>query len=254
STDATIGEREALVSLAWPVMLDNACQPLPSVVTAWGPVAGLTDEDYVIQVTTLAISSASTAPPVACDAATGMHYLELNVEDQANWDLVHEVETSPSGLRSSSGDEVDAGSFGLTLTSTARIFAAGEPINAETLLMYTGRNVDSTVDLSSNGIGTLFSIEQIDGDIRYDSDALILPCADRVNIGSESGIVNYLRFPGEWSADDPNAAFYEQYTSDELLTLPPGHYLIRARFEAAISQDCSGEQLDLQTGVVIEVR
>ncbi|HYI22758.1 MAG TPA: hypothetical protein VEX62_09005, partial [Candidatus Limnocylindrales bacterium] len=47
STDATIGEREALVSLAWPVMLDNACQPLPSVVTAWGPVAGLTDEDYV---------------------------------------------------------------------------------------------------------------------------------------------------------------------------------------------------------------
>jgi hypothetical protein len=142
------------------------------------------------------------------------------------------------------------GNFVLEFTVAEPRYVENEPIVAAARLQYRG--AANVAHLWGSGTGPIFfKIEQLDGDID-------------TSPGGHDDCVPYDVFNGRpleaafrknhgWSADDPMAAFWEDFSADPQLRLPAGRYRLSALVSLLIGTGCDGDLLDMRSSIEIEV-
>lgn len=141
------------------------------------------------------------------------------------------------------------GPFRLELVLPRTTWSTTDEIEAQATLRYL---LPMGVELGGAGSGLLgFSAIEVGGTRRMDA-GWQADCA-RWNLAADAPITSGLTKGGGWSADDPNAAFYEAFFADPEYHLPPGRWLITAHAVFAEGPDCRGAQHDLRASREITV-
>jgi hypothetical protein len=143
------------------------------------------------------------------------------------------------------------GPFGLVIQASKSAYAAGEPILARAVLVYSGPDLGHEVSGSGSG-PVMFLVEQVGGRIRT-GGAVTADCAQ---YRLEPGRLMVLPFrkSGGFDADDPDAAFLREFLDDPQFRLPVGTWRIIASGGFIDGPGCDGESVDLSASVTIEVR
>lgn len=140
--------------------------------------------------------------------------------------------------------------FVLELTVDQERYRAGQPIFARATLTYLGGEPSATVYGSSHGNPGL-AIRQLDGPINPGS-GMTSDCGTHEFRAREPRAFGGKG--GAYSQDDPLASFYEAFTEDPLLRLPPGRWEIAAFAQYYVGPgDCIGEELTLHAAVEVVV-
>ena len=140
------------------------------------------------------------------------------------------------------------GRFRLDFVLPKRTYTAGEPIDGLATLSVLGPGVGKVG--ASGGGPIAFGIAEVDGRRAMGpastADCQVFPIGDGQPI--TSGIVK----SGGWSAEDPDAAFYEAFFRDAGVRLPVGTWDITAM--ATFGEgDCAANPLELSAPIRIEV-
>jgi hypothetical protein len=146
----------------------------------------------------------------------------------------------------------DAGhGFELTLSVPASRFAANEPIGVRATLTWTGTEPSTELWAAMQG-PILFWV------LRVDDQWQLGPASDGAcaTYTLERGVPEARSFEKSlgWSADDPQATFYEGYAQDPLLRLPAGRWRVFAAVDGLLAP-CAGDapRLELTTSADILV-
>ena len=126
------------------------------------------------------------------------------------------------------------GAFRLTFSLPQATYDASEEINGiATLAVTNGKS--ATIAGSGNGpLG--FSFDEVGGTRHM--DAVWRESCRRYEVEPGSPITSAIKKSAGWSAEDPNAAFYQAFIEDPQVHLPPGTWDISA--VASFSEgDCS---------------
>lgn len=137
--------------------------------------------------------------------------------------------------------------FTLTITTDNSVYAADEEITCEALLTYTGSE-ETTVYSSSPLVA--FGIEGGLFDGGFAREDMLMSTAFAPG---EEKVLPFQK-SGGWSADDPNADYFEAFYADSALVLPPGEYTLSAVMEYSTDEnDVVGTQQTLIAFVNITV-
>ncbi len=156
---------------------------------------------------------------------------------------------TPSAPQLASGTDAQDG---ITLTAVAEpaTVVTGEVIHVTATLSHEGSD---DIVLSGSGSGIVFfSVTRIRDGLGSGPPATTLDCAGHVLAAGGPTVIPFEK-SGGYSPDDPNAAFMEAYNADPLLTLPSGIWRIDVATYAKIGPGCTGDQLDLDIGLVVTV-
>lgn len=139
--------------------------------------------------------------------------------------------------------------FELVLRVGSTRYPANQPIDAVATLSYLGP--DAGMGLVGSGSGLIqFSAKQLDGRLDI-AGAGHLDCKPyRIDKGGPL-VVPYEK-SGGWSADNPDAAFYEAFFKDPIFRLPRGTWRISAA-AGFYEEECAGVQHRLGAELTIFV-
>jgi hypothetical protein len=138
------------------------------------------------------------------------------------------VEKQPSEIAVSVKDEM----FELKLYVDKDIYKEDEIINCYSTLEYIGKEEDITVYSSDPLVGfSLKDDKYFDGGYAV-NDELITTTFKK----GETVRYDYMK-SGGWTADDPNADFYQEFFSERNLILPSGLYEISATINCSLDID-----------------
>ena len=116
--------------------------------------------------------------------------------------------------------------FVLSMAVPTDRFAVGQAIDVRTTLTWTGP--DPTVTIWGSGMGPVgFLYEELTGRQRKIGGLMTSDCARHPY---ERGVATPIPVgkSAAWSADDPDAAFFQEFANDPLLHLPAGRWRIVA--------------------------
>ena len=148
--------------------------------------------------------------------------------------------------------DVKEGAFSLRIEAAKDKYLSSERVFVSTAVAYAG---PPATQLVSGSAVAIVGIEQLDGDIAMlpadDSICMTFALEDSVLVTSLAGKPAGVT----WLPSDPNAAFYEAFyaDADNGFALPPGRWRITAATDFALGIGCSGEVIDLQAAIIIEV-
>jgi hypothetical protein len=156
------------------------------------------------------------------------------------------AETTP--LR---GEASDA-EFTLVITSPEGFWPAGEAINVQAELSYRGPLQEMAVAGSGSGV-VGFSVDEVGGNRKMEAAWDDVCRHYAIRLGQPT--TTPFRKSGGWTAEDPNAGFYQQFFSDPLFRLPPGSWRITAQASFRTGPDCGGGRLvDMHASLLITVQ
>jgi len=139
------------------------------------------------------------------------------------------------------------GDFTLTITTDNSVYPADEVITCEALLQYTG---DEDITVYSSDPLVAFGIEGGLFDGGFARNDVLMSTAFAPG---EEKVLPFQK-SGGWSADDPNADYYEAFYADNTLVLPPGDYTLSAVMDYSLdADDVVGTQHTLIASVNITV-
>ena len=142
-------------------------------------------------------------------------------------------------------------SWVLAIGSPKAQWAAGEAIDIRAVLTYVGHG-QGTDYLGSGGGPLTFSLREIGG-TRHLEGLSESDCSRHAMRSDQPLVVSQFR-TGGYSADDPNAAFYEHLLADRLLRLPPGEWELTARAVLSMPPGCGeGRTVSLTASIVVTV-
>ncbi|MEW6223624.1 MAG: hypothetical protein AB1627_03250 [Chloroflexota bacterium] len=140
------------------------------------------------------------------------------------------------------------GRFVLTFELPRTTFTTADAITA-TATLGTTDGLDAGIVASGGGpLG--FSFTEVGGTRRM-GFAMTADCV-RYTVGAEAPITSGIRKSGGWGAEDPNAAFYEQFFADPEVHLPPGTWDITAVASFA-EGTCGGVERNLTATIRVTV-
>lgn len=141
-------------------------------------------------------------------------------------------------------------SFTLVLTSNQDRYRAGQPIEVQATLDFTGQS-DRVVAWGSGSGIVGFGLDSADGVIRI-GPAGTSDCTE-TEIDAERPMVIAFVKSGGYGYDDPLASFYQAYFADPDLRLPAGIWTIRAAASFSTGSGCRGQGHLLETSITIVV-
>jgi len=110
-------------------------------------------------------------------------------------------------------------------------WSSADEIVVTTTLTWTGAAPTVQVGTSTDG-PVEFSLNQLDGTLEM-AGAHDLVCATKTFARGVATPVPFAK-SGGWTADDPNASFYERFYRDPRLILPPGHWRLSIATEGFV--------------------
>ncbi len=148
--------------------------------------------------------------------------------------------------------EATEGPFRLVFELPKDTWRADEAIDGlATLSLVEGTGMD--LGGSGGGGGGLigFGIDEVDGS-RHMGPAFTADCAPyRLEAGKP--MTSPIKKSGGFSAEDPNAAFYNGFFADPAVHLPPGDWTISAVASFVEGQGCSGQSHDMRASILVHV-
>lgn len=200
-----------------------------------------TDSGYVLIVDVID----TEGRPTSCRPAQGYQGVTITLAAPVSADDVDGLLTYAG--RGSALAETVEGHLSLSIGSGAHEYAAGDAIDIDAMLRYSGPAEKLLVTGSTSGL-VHFGLEQLDGDIRVGpgwDDA-----CQRYELAAEDTLrVSYAK-SGGYSNDDPNADFYRRFFVEPELRLPPGVWRVHAITPFALG-DCGGAQVSLSASVIV---
>lgn len=154
------------------------------------------------------------------------------------------------GGRGSAEAEVSDGPFHLAFSLTKSTYLTTEPIEGTATLSVTDGLARTLTGPAGSPIG--FSMVEVGGTRHMDAGWRD-KCAPYA-VGPDSPLTRPLTKSGGWGADDPNAAFYEQFFADPEIHLPPATWDISVVTDFFDGNACDGTRYELQATIRIEVR
>jgi hypothetical protein len=136
--------------------------------------------------------------------------------------------------------------FRLTLELDHSVWHVGQPITGRVRLEWLGPGVTIARGSGSGVLGV--DVHQVNGSIVLGWGGTD-DCAS-YNIGASAPIVAGLTKNGGWSADDPNAAFYEAFFKDPLYRLPAGDWEFKGQADVYVRECEAGGEHRLTTPTV----
>jgi hypothetical protein len=154
--------------------------------------------------------------------------------------------------RGSAEAEASDGPFHLAFTLTKSTYLTTEPIEGSATLSVTDGLARTIWGPYQSPIG--FSMIEVGGTRRM--EAGFRQSCNPYSIGPDAPLTRPLTKSGAWSADDPNAAFYQEFFADERIHLPAGTWDISVvtDFSEDAGSPCSGVAHDPRATIRIEVR
>jgi hypothetical protein len=229
----------ALLEISWPVPM--VCDYMPVELAVWR-----TDGGVLVHIDRKGV----IFPDQSCRDVMGRQGVALNLSEPIMASSVDTVLTT-EGAATTTVDMPAAGmTWTLSLMPGKTEYAAGESIDVAAILAYDGELGTRTLVGSGSGL-VGFSIGQLDGDLSM-GGLMTSDCRPYEITSGEPLTLPYAKGAG-WSADDPNAAFYEEWVRDPEFTLPAGAWRIRASANFALGE-CGGRMVSLDTSIVITVR
>ena len=147
-------------------------------------------------------------------------------------------------------EDRDSG-FVLTITSPRQVWAVGEPIVVNAELAYHGPG-ERKVFGPGPGSHIRFDVIELTGHRRMES-LWKLGCASWTMNGAP--ISTPMIKGGGWDANDPDAAFYEQFVQEPEFRLPAGRWEVAAHAPFSLGPDsCGGQTVDLQAALTLIVQ
>jgi hypothetical protein len=144
------------------------------------------------------------------------------------------------------------GDYMLVITSPQATWGAGDAIELEATLNYSGGQPEVTLTGSGSGV-LFFSVDELDGD--RSMDAAWHDDCKPYTFGPGDPISSPYRKSGGFTDEDPNAAFYRAYFRDPVFRLPPGAWKVTAIARFGIGAECGGgRQVMLQAPLTIDVQ
>jgi hypothetical protein len=135
----------------------------------------------------------------------------------------------------------------LSIGSPKAQWAAGDAIDVQSVLAYVGPGQGTEYFGPGSGI-LAFGLREIGGTRHL--DGLTEGDCSRHAIRTDEPLVSEFK-KGGYSADDPNAAFYEQLLADPRLRLPSGEWELTVRAAFSMPPDCvEGRVVSLVASIV----
>jgi len=140
--------------------------------------------------------------------------------------------------------------FVLTMAVPTDHFAVGQAIDVRTTLAWTGPAPNVTIWGSGmSPVGFLF--EELTGSHRKIGGLMISNCS---NHSYARGVATPIPLAktAAWSGDDPDAAFFQEFTKNPLLPLPAGRWRIIADLGGYLAQ-CAMDAPGISLQAVLEI-
>ena len=140
--------------------------------------------------------------------------------------------------------------FVLVMAVPTDHFAEGQAIDLRTTLTWTGPAPTATIWGSGMGpVGFLY--EELTGRKRSLGGVMTGDCAQHLY---DRGVVARIPISKNvaWSADDPDAAFYQEFSRDPLLRLPAGRWRITAELDGMLAP-CDANAPAIKLHAVLEI-
>ena len=142
------------------------------------------------------------------------------------------------------------GDFRLTISAPRTVWRTDEVIELGATLEYFGTPRETTLRGSGSG-PVVFSLVELTGERRMGA-AYTSDCATHV-IGVDDPIVTPYQKSGGYSADEPDAAFWEAFFADPELHLPPGQWRVTAEALFDDGPDCTANPVQLSASIVLTI-
>jgi hypothetical protein len=139
---------------------------------------------------------------------------------------------------SGSTETASDGTFSVTVSVPATTHHASDALDVSATLTYLGPQPSIGVDGDSLGL-VFFTFTQLDG-TRSMAPVSILMCAAPTTLQRQAPATFRPVKSIGWTAEDPNAAFYQQWASDPQVHLPAGRWQILATAQIYVGTACYG--------------
>lgn len=141
------------------------------------------------------------------------------------------------------------GPFRLTFSLAKTTWSAGESIDGRAALSVAD---GGPTEISGSGGGVIhFGFREVGG-VRQIGPAMTSDCAAH-RLEPAMPIDVPIVKSGGWTAEDPDAAFYQAFFADPLVHLPPGDWEITAIASFIDGPGCSGDSRTLNAPITIRV-
>jgi hypothetical protein len=130
------------------------------------------------------------------------------------------------------------GTFSVTVSAPATTHHASDALDVFASLTYEGPQPSIAVDGDSEGL-VFLTFTQLDG-TRSMVPVSIALCAAPTTLRREAAATYRPVKSIAWTAEDPNAAFYQQWASDPQVHLPAGRWQILATAQIHVGTACYG--------------
>ena len=142
------------------------------------------------------------------------------------------------------------GGFVLAMTLPTNHFVIGDAIDVRTTMTWSGPA--QNVVLRASGSGPVaFIFQELTGRRRILGGAMTADCAQHPFAQGVATPIP-LRKSGGWSADDPDAPFYEAFYRDPQLHLPAGRWRVMAEVDGYLA-DCSDNAPRVKLRATLEI-
>jgi len=140
--------------------------------------------------------------------------------------------------------------FVLTMAVPTDHFAVGQAIDVRTTLAWTGPAPNVTIWGSGmSPVGFLF--EELTGRHRKIGGLMTADCSQHSYVRGVATPIPLAK-TAAWSGDDPDAAFFQEFTKDPLLHLPAGRWRITADLGGYLAQ-CAMDAPGISLQAVLEI-
>lgn len=174
----------------------------------------------------------------------------IGVSIGANNPFIGGPPPSPSPDQLAVSESVTDGNFQLTISAPRATWSSDEAIDVEATLKLIGPNTEATLWGSGSGpIG--FSVVEVGGDRRMDA-AWQADCSPHA-ITADAPITVPFAKSGGYSADDPNAAFYEAFFADPELRLPAGEWQVSAVALFDAGDTCTATPIEMSVSLTLTI-
>lgn len=141
--------------------------------------------------------------------------------------------------------------FVLSISTPHQVWAPGRPIEVRAEFSYRGPGAKEVWG-PGPGDHVGFDVVELTGD-RKMQHLWLLACQSWFM--TRAPITTPFRKSGMWTAEDPDAAFYQQYLADPEFRLPAGRWQVTAAAPFSLGPDsCGGPQVDLRASLTLVVQ
>jgi hypothetical protein len=157
--------------------------------------------------------------------------------------------TGPSDEPHLVGCRVEQAGWVLEVVLPSDRYAPTDAIPVQTTVTWTGAPGRGSIWGSGSGPVSFLFLE-IGGAGRTMNGAMTSDCAQR-DFAAGEPVTIPLGKSGGWTAEDPNAAFYQAWYRDPLLHLPSGHWQLRVSLDGMLAPcDANAARLDATVGPI----